>query len=177
MQQLASRNEQDIFVYLTHCYLNPYEITTDCNNMNELQKYYQLTSVEDQTDLDFFLRLMTYIDIKLEQTDVPSFAIIFQKFNPSSKEITFTVSVNTLQQDEAALINRGILNPHVHIVSIVINTLKQSRFVLGNSVDTKQLVIQPRVVRIGSNQITVNSSSMTFTLPIQQSWMTEIYDL
>ena len=46
---------------------------------------------------------MSLIDVKLEQTALPSFAITFQKFDPTQKQISFSVEVNTFAQDEVAL--------------------------------------------------------------------------
>jgi hypothetical protein len=49
---------------------------------------------------------MKHIDTKLEQTEIPSFSILFKKFDPSKKEISFTIDVNTFQKDEIALTQR-----------------------------------------------------------------------
>jgi hypothetical protein len=44
--------------------------------------------------------------MKLEQTSLPSFSIVFQKFDPKQEQISFSVEVNTFQQDEIALIKK-----------------------------------------------------------------------
>jgi hypothetical protein len=49
---------------------------------------------------------MYYIDLKLEQSDLPNFSITFQKFDPRQKEISFNIAVDTFQQDEASLIKK-----------------------------------------------------------------------
>jgi hypothetical protein len=49
---------------------------------------------------------MYYVDKKLEQTDLPSFSITFKKYDPTQKQISFTVEVNTFKQDEIALIKK-----------------------------------------------------------------------
>lgn len=91
---------------------------------------------------------MAYVDAKLEQTELPSFSITFQKFDPSKKQISFKVEVNTFQQDEAALTRKGIINPHIFIVTNLLNLIKQSLFVISENIDAKQLKIIPKVIKI-----------------------------
>lgn len=107
MQNLADRGEKDIVVYLNNCYLNPYEIDYDCNLVGDFDRYYTLVDKENtQTDTNFFKKMMYYVDTKLEQTDLPSFSITFKKYDPTQKQISFTVDVNTFKQDEIALIKK-----------------------------------------------------------------------
>jgi hypothetical protein len=91
---------------------------------------------------------MSLIDIKLEQTALPSFAITFQKFDPTQKQISFKVDVNTFAQDEAALTKKGIINPHIFIVTNLLNLIKQSLYVLSENVDAKTLKITPKTIKI-----------------------------
>jgi hypothetical protein len=52
---------------------------------------------------NFFKQLIKYADIKLEQTELPSFSINFQKFDKNSNKITFNIDINTFKQDEIEL--------------------------------------------------------------------------
>jgi len=107
MQTFADRGEKDILVYLNNCYLNPYEIDYDCNLVGDFDRYYKLVDKEvPPPDTNFFKKMMYYVDSKLEQTDLPSFSITFKKYDPTQKQISFTVEVNTFKQDEIALIKK-----------------------------------------------------------------------
>jgi len=176
MNALTARGEKDISVYLNNCYLNPYEVDYDCNLVGDFDRYYALIDKTQPIDRPFFKKLMQYIDIKLEQTELPSFAITFQKFDPTQKQISFKVDVNTFQQDEAALTKKWIINPHIFIVTNLLNLIKQSLFVISENVDAKQLKITPKVIKIWSTVFTVNNSTMNFILPIQKSTEREITD-
>jgi hypothetical protein len=111
--------------------------------------------------------MIYYIDNKLEQTDIPSFSITFKKYDPTQKQISFTVDVNTFKQDEIALIKKGIINPHIFILSQLINLIKQSVFVVSENIDAKSIKITPKAIKIGSSVFEVNNSTMDFVLPIQ----------
>lgn len=176
MQKLVVRWERDIYLYLSTCYLNPMEIDYDCSGIGDFDKYYDEVVPNEDLDTEFFKKIIYYIDLKLEQTELPSFSIMFQKFDPSKDEITFTVTVNTFQQDELALLEQWILNPHIFVVTELVNFLKQSTFIVWESIDVKQLKIRPKVVRVGSTQFNVNTSFMSFALPIQKSTAREIFD-
>lgn len=175
MQAIAARWDQDIYAFLSHCYMNPYELSYDCDIVGDFDIRYANQEAND-VDPVFLKQLLYYIDQKLEQTELPSFNITFQKFDPRNETITFNIQVNTLQQDEAALVQAGIVNPHIYIVTNVINLLKQNRFIQWSAIDTKQINIQPKVVKIGSNQFVVNNSSLQYTLPLQKDAAREIYD-
>jgi len=58
----------------------------------------------------------------------------------------------------------------------LLDLLKQSLFVIGESIDAKQLKIQQKVIQVGSTVFPVNSSSMSFVLPIQKNPQREISD-
>lgn len=175
MQAIAARGDKDIYAFLSHCYMNPYELSYDCDIVGDFDVRY---ANQEDTDVDpvFLKQLLYYIDQKLEQTELPSFTITFQKFDPRNETITFNIQVNTLQQDEAALVQAGIVNPHIYIVTNVIHLLKQNRFIQGSAIDTRQINIQPKVVKVGSNQFVVNNSSLQYTLPLQKDVAREIYD-
>ncbi len=175
--EIAQRWEKDIALYLSNCYLNPYEVDYDCNLVWDFDRYYtNIAQENDWIDRVFFKKLMTLIDLKLEQTSLPSFAITFQKFDPTQRQISFKVEVNTFQQDEAALAKRGIINPHIFIVTNLLNLIKQSLYVLSENIDAKTLKIVPKTIKIGSTVFTVNNSMMNFILPIQKSTEREITD-
>jgi hypothetical protein len=177
MQTFADRGEKDILVYLNNCYLNPYEINYDCNLVGDFDRYYALIDKETPpVDTNFFKKMMYYVDNKLEQTDIPSFSVTFKKYNPTQKEISFTVEVNTFKQDEVALIKKGIINPHIFILSNLLNLIKQSVFVISENIDAKSIKITQKVIKIGSSVFTVNNSTMDFVLPIQKSSEREISD-
>lgn len=177
MTTLAQRGEKDIALYLNNCYLNPYEIDYDCNLVGDFDRYYTAV-IQNGTGLDrpFFKKIMALVDAKLEQTALPSFAVTFQKFDPTQKQISFKVDVNTFQQDEAALTKKGIINPHIFIVTNLLNLIKQSLYVLSENVDAKTLKIIPKTIKVGSTVFTVNNSTMNFILPIQKSTEREITD-
>lgn len=169
IETFANRGEKDILVYLNNCYLNPYEIDYDCNMVGDFDRYYKIIDKEtSQPDILFFKKLMYFVDNKLEQTDLPSFSITFKKYDPTQKQISFSVDVNTFKQDEIALIKKGIINPHIFIISNLLNLIKQSIFVVSEDINTKSIKIEPKVIKIGSAVFNVNNSTLNFTLPIQK---------
>ena len=177
MQIITERGEKDIQVYLNSCYLNPYEVDYDCNLVGDFDRYYtQIDKEQTNLDRNFFKKLMQYVDVKLEQNDIPSFAITFQQFDPNQKQVSFSVEVNTTQQDELALTQKGIINPHIFIVSNLLNLIKQSLFVVGENIDAKKLKIQTKTVKLWSNIFTLHTSVMNFVLPVQKSTVREITD-
>lgn len=175
MQKMSNRGEQDIYAFLSNCYMNPYELSYDCGVIGDFDTRYA-TQGDTGVDPAFFKQVLYYIDQKLEQTQIPSFSIVFQKFDPRAETISFSIEVNTFQQDEAALVEAGIVNPHIFIVTSVIHLLQQSRFIQWSSIDAKQINIQPKIVKIGSNQYVVNNSLLQYTLPIQKDVAREIDD-
>lgn len=177
LSSLTTRGEKDIALYLNNCYLNPYEVDYDCNLVWDFDRYYSIVD-KDQSwfDKSFFKKIMSYVDAKLEQSELPSFAITFQRFDPNQKKISFEVDVNTFQQDEVALIKKWIINPHIFVVTNLLNLIKQSLFVISENVDAKQLKIVSKTVKIWSTVFTINSSTMNFILPIQQTTQREITD-
>lgn len=177
IKMFVERGEKDILIYLNNCYLNPYEIDYDCNLVGDFDRYYTLIDKDSKTpDTNFFKKMMYYVDNKLEQTDLPSFSIIFKKYDPTQKQISFMVDVNTFKQDEVALIKKGIANPHIFIISNLLNLIKQSIFVVSENIDAKSIKITPKVIKIGSSVFNVNNSTMNFVLPIQKWSAREISD-
>lgn len=177
MKKLADRGEKDIVVYLNNCYLNPYEIDYDCDLVGDFDRYYALIDKEETPpNIDFFKKMMYYVDTKLEQTDLPSFSITFKRYDPTQKEVGFTVDVNTFKQDELALIKKWIINPHIFILSNLLNLIKQSIFVVSENIDVKSVKIASKVIKIGTSVFNVNNSTMDFILPIQKWSEREISD-
>ena len=79
-------------------------------------------------------------------------------------------------EDETAFITRGILNPHIYIISALVSLLKQSLFVIGDSIAIDQINIRKQVVNIGNIQVPINSAIMNFNLPLQNPAEREIFD-
>jgi hypothetical protein len=175
MDDVITRWEKDVMLYLNNCYLNPFEVDYDCNTVWDFDMYYAINS-QSGFDTSFFKRLVYYIDLKLEQTEIPSFSIMFNWFSSNSNQIAFSINVDTFKQDELSLIEKGISNPHIFIVKSLINFLKQSKFILWKDITTKNIKVQPRNITIWSNQFNVNHSSMNFSLPIQKDAEREIFD-
>lgn len=176
MQALDERGDKDIITYLYSCYLNPFEVDENCSFVGDFDAYYSFFDKKSAFDTAFFKKLMYYIDLKLEQSDFPSFAIVFHQFDPKQKEISFNVEVNTFKQDEVSLLKQWIVNPHIFVVTQLLDLLKQSLFVIGENIDTKQLKIEPKIVQIWSTTFPVNTSSLSFVLPLQKNSQREISD-
>ncbi len=172
---IISRWDKDINLYIKNCYLNPYETNYQCNVVWDFDKYYKITK-DMYFDTNFFKKLIHYTDTKLEQTELPSFSIIFKRFDQNKDEITFNIDINTFKQDEIELAKKGILSPHIFIFTNLINNLKQSKFILWESISTKSLDIKTKTLDIGSTQFIVNNSNKSFTLPIQKESQREIFD-
>lgn len=117
--------------------------------IGDFDRYYDLIDKEDpRPDTAFFKKMVYYVDNKLEQTELPSFSITFKKYDPTQKQISFTVDVNTFKQDEVALIKKGIINPHIFILSNLLNLIKQSIFVVSENIDAKSIKIVPKILKI-----------------------------
>lgn len=172
---LIARGEGDVKNYLNYCYNNPYE-PDSCTIIGDFDRYYRMSNRDQHFDTTFFKRLMGLINDKLELSQVPSFSITFNSFDGKSNSIAFTVEVNTLKEDEYALIKQGIKSPHIFIVSELIKLLKQSTFILGKAIDAKDVKVAAKKIEIGGGEYTVNNSVKTFTLPIQKETEREIFD-
>jgi hypothetical protein len=176
LELLAQREEKDITAYVYMCYLNPFEISQNCTTIGDLDLYYQDIIKEPTFDRTLFKGIMKYIDIILEQSDIPSFSILFHGFDPSQGNINFDIEINTTKADELKLIAKGIKNPHIFILTNLINLLKQSIFIIGADIDTKTITISTRTLDAGNVSYTVNTSSKQFNLPIQKTTEREIFD-
>lgn len=179
-KQLALVGEEPdslLAAYLSMCYVNPLESDGSCGMVDDFKTRVLGQSRYAATlDIDFFIKMMRYVDLKLEDSQFPQFALTFQRYDPEKSTLTFSIEVNTFQDDELSLTQRGIANPHTFIVTSVINLLKKSQFIVWSSVDTKQIQVKPKIVTIGSQQLVVNNSTMQFTLPVQERVQREIFD-
>lgn len=175
LDELITRGEKDIEYYLNVCYNNPYE-PVKCDKVDDFNNYYKRILGDRSFDTSFFKVLMEYINNNLEYSNMPSFSITFNSFDGKSNSIGFTVEVNTLKEDEYALIQQGIKSPHIFIVSELIKLLKQSTFIVGKAIDAKDIKVNPKQVTIGASKYVVNNSIKNFVLPIQKGTEREIFD-
>lgn len=175
LDELIERGERDVEYYLNVCYNNPYE-PVKCDKIDDFSEYYRKIMKESDFDISFFKTLMEFIDNKLEYSNVPSFSITFNSFDGKSNSIGFTVEVNTLKEDEYALIQQGVKSPHIFIVSELIKLLKQSTFIVGKAIDARDIKVSPKQITIWGSKYTVNNSVKNFNLPIQKTTDREIFD-
>lgn len=175
LNDLLARGENDVKNYLNYCYNNPYE-PANCSIIGDFDTYYRLSKSNQSFDTTFFKTMMGMIDRKLENAQLPSFSITFNDFDSKSGEISFSVEVNTLKEDEYALIREWIKSPHIFIVSELIKLLKQSTFILGKSIDIKEMQVSEKEEELWGTTYKYHTSSKTFTLPIQKNTKREIFD-
>lgn len=178
LQMFVNRGEKDINLYVTTCYLNGYETSSSCAAIGDFFNYYKYidTSLTDK-DISLFLFAMDLIEWKLENTDFPSLDVSVRDINTTSNTINVSVEINTFKEDEARLVaDNGILNPHIYLMTTMVNHLRQSRYVLTDTVSVNQLNVDQKRVRVGGQTISVNTSSFSFTLPLQNAVEREIYD-
>ncbi len=176
MSTYTQRWEKDIANYLSMCYLNPYEQLPNCNQINDFNNYFLYEDKTITFDTKLFSNILSLIDSKLEKSDIASLQIDFNRFDPNLKSIGFRVTVNTLAEDDVAFLSRGIVNPHIFIISTLVTLLKQSFFVIGDSINVDKLNIKQQNLTVWNIQIPVNTSFMTFDLPLQNSSEREIFD-
>lgn len=170
------RGEKDINNYLITCYLNPFETNNECNTIGDFDLFYKIIEPDSDFDVSFFKTLMRYVDIKLENTDFPSLSMMFQNFDPNSNKLSFNVEINTFQEDELQLLQKGILNPHIFVVTNLINLLKESKYILWESIDMRNLKVNKKRFKVWANEFTVNNSIINFNLPLQKTTEREIFD-
>ncbi len=119
---------------------------------------------------------MSYLDAKLENTDFPSLEINIKSFDPLQNNISFSIELNTFQEDEVQLLNKGILNPHIYLATKIINLLRESKFVVAAPINLNTLRVNKKKLRVGSQEYVVNNSMFDFILPLQKGAQREIYD-
>lgn len=170
------RWEKDINNYVVSCYLNGYETSTTCTTIWDFSKYY---SIYPTTGFDqrVFLATMKLIQDKLENSDVPSLDISMKSINPLENTINLSIEINTIKNDEDELSKKKkILNPHIYLVTSIINNLRESRYVLTDAINISSLKVNKKKIKVGWETYVVNSSSFSFQLPLQSNVQREIYD-
>lgn len=176
MDIFIKRGEKDINNYVVSCFLNGYETSTSCTTIGDFSKYY---SIYQTTGFDqrVFLATMKLIQDKLENTDIPSLDISMKSINPLENTINLSIEINTIKDDEMQLIqSKGILNPHIYLVTSIINNLRESRYVLTDAINIGSLKVNKKKIKAGWETYVVNSSSFSFQLPLQTNVQREIYD-
>lgn len=176
MRDISNDWEKNINLYIKKCYLNPFEYDYSCNVIGDFDRYYSIAKEEKTFNTKLFKQLIYYLDLKLEFTDIPSFNIMFQKFNANDDEITFSIDINTFKQDELELAKQWIINPHIFILTNLVNSLKQSKFIVGKDIKVDNLNVSEEVFKVGTTEFIVNNSKKVYTLPIQKNTQREIFD-
>lgn len=170
MQDVINSWEINIQKYLMMCYLNPYEKSDECNAIWDFD--YDMIKSWENLNITFLKSLIAFIKWKLENQEFPKLSIIFNTLDPQSNKISFTISMNTFLEDESNLINSWILNPHIYIVSVMLNLLRESHFILWDTIRVDSL----KVTKKKYKDVIVNSSSFSFDIPVQKAVEREIYD-
>ena len=176
IESYLENGEKYISNYLSMCYLNPYEKLPDCNQINDFANYFKYEQPEAKVDNRLLSRLLELVENKLETSSVASIKMSFNRFDPNAKNLAFEVTISTLAEDEVAFLAKGILNPHVFILSTLVNLLKQSLFVIGDSISVQNITVRDQNIAVGNIQIPIKTSSMSFDLPLQNSSEREIFD-
>ena len=174
--QLSSRWEKDISSYVYMCYLNPFEISADCDTVWDLDLYYRRIVEDDSIDIRLFKNSMSIISQLLEKEDTSLFSITFNWFNAEDKSIKFNIEVFTNQEDERTLMLQGKKNPNIFILTNIINLLKQSSFIIWADINVKEVNVNDRNIDQWSVSRTVHYSTMDFSVPIQKNTEREIFD-
>lgn len=178
LKMFVERGEKDIYLYVSACYLNWYELWTSCSTIWDFFNYYKYTDTSlSKDDLRLLLLTMDIIEAKLENTDFPSLDVSVRNIDTQNNSITLNISINTFKEDEAKLtLSDWILNPHIYLITSIVNHLRESRYVLTSSINVNQLVVDKRKVKIWGQIVTVNTSNFDFSLPLQNEVQREIYD-
>ena len=176
LNQLSLRWEKDISAYVYMCYLNPFETNVNCDTIWDLDLYYNSIIKDDSLNVRLFKNVMNAINQILEKEDTSLFSITFNGFNAQDKDITFSIEVYTNQNDERSLIAKWKKNPNIFILTNIINLLKQSSFIIGANINTKEVNVDIKTITLGWISTKVNYSNMDFTVPIQKATEREIFD-
>jgi hypothetical protein len=176
METALARGDVDIDYYLSTCYLNPYELSSQCLTINDFARMYEYYRPWDDFSPSLFAAMMAYIESKLESSLLPSLSLISRDFNPVTQQITLVVDVNTFPDDQLQLFQQWILNPHVYVISQMINFLRQSKFVISENINISELDIEKDVFYVGTKEVIVSTTHMEFILPLQKNTQREITD-
>lgn len=189
MKYYIDRWEWDTERFLKYCYLNVAE-SENCDKFWDFSTYYQSKSdlngkwsLSQEFKPELFIKMMTYIDQKLESDTFPRLAIVLNNLEPKSNEIWFSVDINTFKEDEQDLLsykgsgyNSDVKIPHVFIITELINSLRKSHFIIWTSINLDTLKVTKRKVKEWDVEYFVNSSKYDFKIPVQKSTEREIYD-
>ena len=178
LKMFVERGEKDIYLYVAACYLNWYELWTACSTIWDFFNYYKYTDTSlTKDDLRLFLLTMDIIEAKLENTDFPSLDVSVRNIDTLNNTITLFISINTFKEDEAKLtLSEWILNPHIYLITSIVNHLRESRYVLTDTININTLVVDKKKVKVWWQVVNVNTSSFDFSLPLQNEVQREIYD-
>jgi hypothetical protein len=148
LQKFIDRGEKDINNYITSCYLNGYEISSNCNTIGDFSNYYIYSDLAGFNQR-LFLQTMDRLQTKLENTDFPSLEISMRSIDPLTNTISLSVEVNTFKEDEAQLTEtKGILNPHIYLVTQLIKHLRESRFILADSITLNGTQVVKKKIKV-----------------------------
>lgn len=176
LKLFVDRWEVDISNYLRTCRNNPFERIDWCNIIGDFRNYFNYIEPREDFDIDLFLQLITLADQKLEEEEFPSLSLLFDRFNPNSQKLSFTVNVNTTTYDRTQLQAVWIFAPQVFIITNLVNLLKQSKFVLWSDININKLEVQKKNINVWGNTDQIYTSTMRFELPLQKSTQREIFD-
>ena len=176
LNQLSNRWEKDISAYVYMCYLNPFEASASCDTIGDLDLYYNSILHDNSINIKLFKNTMNAINQLLEKEDSALFSITFNWFNAQDKNITFNIEVYTTQSDERSLMSKGKKNPNIFILTNIVNLLKQSSFIIGAEINTREVNVETRNITLWWLTTFVNYSSKDFTVPIQKDTEREIFD-
>jgi hypothetical protein len=181
MQYYLARWEWDTERYLKSCYLNVYE-SEECNIIWDFRNFYSTQWIDKKFYSDVFINLIRYIDNKLETDSFPKLSIVLNDLDPQKNILSFAIDINTYKEDEADMLmsdnlsSSNIKMPHVMIVTELLNSLRQSQFILWWSIELDNLKVNKKKVKQWNMEYTVNNSKFNFNIPVQKSTEREIYD-
>ena len=176
LNQISDRWEKDISAYVYMCYLNPFEANANCDTIGDMDLYYGNIISDNSINLRLFKNSMNAINQLLEKEDSALFSITFNWFNAEDRNITFNIEVYTTQSDERSLMAKWKKNPNIFILTNIVNLLKQSSFIIGSEINTKEVNVETRSITLWWLTTFVNYSSKDFTVPIQKDTEREIFD-
>lgn len=177
------RWEWDTQRYLSTCYLNPYEKdqwNESCKYIDDFSKFYAYNWISD-FDYRNFKKIISFIEQKIEYSELPKLSIILNNLDPRTNNITFSIDINTFDQDEADYFKLNWAssqnsNLHIFIITNLIKLLRESHFILWKNIKISDLKINRRKLKMGDSDFIVNNSVFNFNIPIQNSVEREIYD-
>lgn len=176
MRLYIERWEVDISNYLQSCYLNPFESWDTCKNIDDFKKYFEFLEQRPDFDVELFKQMIVFAEQKLEDDQFPNLWIQFERFDPASQRLSFTVSVNTTIYDRKQLEQLWVVAPQIFVITNLVNLLKQSKFVLWESINVNKLNITKKDIKVWWNPEQIYSTELVFSLPLQKWTQREIFD-